>query len=194
MPAEERDRIDIIDETRLSEETVEMDISVRAATPDDALCLSVLGTQVFLDNYATGGIRPAVAREVVEYFSVDVISGLLSSPSTAILVAERAGHLIGFAELTFDSLHELVLEEPAVELRRLYVQEPFTSKGVGRALLQRSEELAASRGACVLWLKAWVGNPRALAFYARQGYNEIGADSYIYENDAYETRVFVKEV
>lgn len=28
----------------------------RRATPDDALCLSVLATQVFLDTYATGGV------------------------------------------------------------------------------------------------------------------------------------------
>ena len=171
-----------------------MDISYRAASPEDALCLSVLGTQVFLDTYATQGIRPALAREVVELFSIEAFSGLLSSLSTAILVAEQDGHLIAFAELTFDSRHELVPWEPVIELRRLYVQERFTSKGVGRALLQRSEELAAERGACALWLKAWVGNQRALAFYPRNGYKEVGATSYIYENDVYETRVFVKEV
>jgi diamine N-acetyltransferase len=171
-----------------------MDISFRAATPEDALCLSVLGTQVFLDTYATQGIGPSMAREVVEYFSVDVIAGLLASPATEILVAEQAGHLIAFAELTFGSGHELVVLEPAVELHRLYVQEPFASKGIGRALLQRSEELAASRGARVLWLKAWVGNARALAFYARQGYKELGSTSYVYENEEYETRIFVKEV
>ncbi|HOZ25184.1 MAG TPA: hypothetical protein PLI83_10420, partial [Thermomonas sp.] len=38
---------------------------LRPATPDDALCLGVLGLQVFLDTYATGGIRPTLAREVL---------------------------------------------------------------------------------------------------------------------------------
>jgi GNAT superfamily N-acetyltransferase len=166
----------------------------RLAVPADALCLSVLGTQVFLDTYATQGIRPAIAREVVEHFSVGAVTGLLASPSITILVAEQAGHLIGFAQLTRGSRHELVPFEPAVELNRLYVQEPFTSKGVGRALLQQAEELAASQGARALWLTAWVGNPRALAFYARQGYEELGASSYVYEGEEYETRVFVKEV
>lgn len=171
-----------------------MDVSLRAAVPADALCLSVLGTQVFLDTYATQGIRPAIAREVVELFSIDAIADLLSSPSTEILVAEQDGHLIGFAQLSWGSRHELVPFEPVVELYRLYVQEPFTSKGVGRALLQRAEELAAEGGARALWLKAWIGNPRALAFYARQGYEEVGATAYIYENEEYETRVFVKDL
>jgi GNAT superfamily N-acetyltransferase len=171
-----------------------MEVSFRAATPDDAVCLSVLGTQVFLDTYATQGIRPSVAREVLEHFSVDAISGILSSPSTAVIVAEHNGHLVAFAQVTHGSCHELVPLEPAVELNRLYVQEHFTSKGIGQALLQRAEALAASRGARALWLTAWVGNPRALAFYARQGYKELGAASYVYENEEYETRVFVKEV
>lgn len=169
-----------------------MDISFRAAVPADALCLSVLGTQVFLDTYATQGIRPAIAREVVEHFSVETVAGLLASPSITILVAEQAGHLIGFAQLTRGSRHELVSCEPAVELNRLYVQEPFTSMGVGRALLRQAEELAAAQGARAFWLTAWVGNPRALAFYARNGYQEVGAASYVYENEEYETRVFVK--
>lgn len=169
-------------------------ISIRAAAPKDALCLSVLGTQVFLDTYATQGIRPLIAREVLELFSIDAISALLSSPSIEIIVAEQDGHLIGFAQLTDGAGHELVPFAPAVELNRLYVQERFTSKGIGRALLQRAEATAAARGARALWLTAWVGNPRALAFYARQGYKELGASLYVYEDEDYETRIFVKEV
>jgi GNAT superfamily N-acetyltransferase len=170
------------------------DVSYRAATLEDALCASVLGMQVFLDTYCKEGIRSSVAREALDHFSVDAFSELLSSPSTEILVAERDGHLVAFAQLTLGSQNELVPWEPAVELRRLYVQEPFTAKGIGQALLRRAEELAASHGARALWLTAWVGNPRALAFYARQGYKELGADVYVYENEEYETRVFVKEV
>ena len=37
------------------------EILFRPAEPADALCLGVLSTQVFLDTYATHGIRRAVA-------------------------------------------------------------------------------------------------------------------------------------
>jgi len=33
------------------------DLSIRVGTPEDALCIGVLGMQVFLDTYATDGIR-----------------------------------------------------------------------------------------------------------------------------------------
>ena len=41
--------------------------TLRPATADDALCLGVLAMQVFLDTYATEGIRPPIAREALDY-------------------------------------------------------------------------------------------------------------------------------
>ena len=40
-------------------------LRLRTGTPDDALLVGVLGTQVSLDTYATKGIRPLLAREVL---------------------------------------------------------------------------------------------------------------------------------
>ena len=44
-------------------------VRLRPARPDDALCLSVLTMQVFLDTYATEGIRPSLAREVLTSYA-----------------------------------------------------------------------------------------------------------------------------
>ena len=168
------------------------DVTLRAAVDSDALCIGVLATQVFLDTYATDGIRPSVAREVLEHFSPAAVSALLSSPHTRFIVAERAGHLIGFAQLSLGSVHELVPARPAAELKRLYVQQRFAGSGVGKALLREAEALAAGEGAVTLWLIVWAGNPRALAFYARRGYEELGVTSYVFESEQYETRVFAR--
>jgi GNAT superfamily N-acetyltransferase len=168
------------------------DFTLRAAVDSDALCIGVLATQVFLDTYATDGIRPSIAREVLEYFSPAAVSALLSAPGTRFIVAERAGHMIGFAQLTLGSSHELVSTRPTAELKRLYVQERFAGCGVGTALLRAAEALAAGEGAVTLWLTVWAGNHKALAFYARRGYKDLGVASYVFESEPYETRVFAK--
>lgn len=171
-----------------------MTIGFRAATADDALCIGILGTQVFLDTYAPAGIRPAIAREVRAHFSLDVIEGLLTDPSIAFILAVQEEHLLGFAQVTVGATHPLVLSAPSAELDRLYVQEPFTSRGLGKALLQKSQQAALARGAACLWLTAWVGNSRALAFYARQGYTELGSTLYTFENEDFENRVFARDL
>jgi GNAT superfamily N-acetyltransferase len=166
-------------------------VSYRTGLPADALCVSALATQVFLDTYATEGIRPSLVREVHEQLSIGKVEDLLAAPVSTFILAEHSGHLIAFVQLTCDTAHDLV-PGPAVEIDRLYVLERFTSKGVGKGLLRKAEEFAASRGAAAVWLTAWVGNPRALAFYARQGYRDVGASVYSFEGEDYENRVFAK--
>ena len=149
-------------------------VSVRLAAARDAQCLSALATQVFLDTYATSGITPALAREAGAQFSVSAFTERLRSSRDRTLLAERLGHLVGFAEVTLNEAHALVSAGAAAELARLYVQSPFLRQGVGRQLLRHAEASALAEGASALWLTAWIGNQRALAFYASQGYEELG--------------------
>ena len=67
---------------------------LRAARPDDALCLSVLAMQVFLHTYATDGIRPQTAREVLSSYSKASFSAAITEANSYIEVDEIRGHLI----------------------------------------------------------------------------------------------------
>ena len=171
-----------------------IDVILRAAVDTDALCIGVLGTQVFLDTYAPDGVRASLAREALTHLSPAAISVLLSAPGSRFIVAERDGRMVAFAQLTMDSIQEQVPLRPAAELNRLYVQERFTGRGVGTALLARAETMAATEGANTLWLTAWVGNHRALAYYARRDYKDFGATLYEFENEQYENRIFAKSL
>jgi len=168
------------------------DVTFRRAVEADTLTLSMLATQVFLDTYATDGIRPAVAREVQAQLGPAAIEALLSRSDTRLVVAECAQHLVGFMQSTAGARHALVPQRPAVELDRLYVQEPFTRRGLGKALLAHAEAHAVAQGAAVLWLTCWVHNAPALAFYARQGYAELGSTDYEFDGERHENRVFAK--
>ena len=165
---------------------------LRAAEVDDALCLGVLATQVFLDTYAQQGIRQAIAHEVQRAFSTEAVRALINTPNTSLWVAERAGHLIGFAQWTLGTTQALVHSARPAELDRLYVQEPFTRAGVGSALLRQAEAAAAQAGSTALWLSPWVHNDRALAFYARRGYIHLGLTTFVMEGEAIDNYVLAK--
>lgn len=168
------------------------EVSVRRAEGRDAQCLSALATQVFLDTYATDGISLALACEAQAHFSLPAFAERLAVPYSRTLLAERRGHLVGFAEIAIGRTHALAGSDRAAELARLYVQSPFLRRGIGRLLLQEAEALAGAHGACTLWLTAWIGNGRALAFYASQGYEELGRTEYSFEGQSFENRLFAK--
>jgi len=169
-------------------------ITFRPARPDDALCLGVLSTQVFLHTYTKHGIRPALAREVLANHSVACYEGLLADPDRTILVAECAGHMVALSLVDNAARLEGRSDVVAAKLEHLYVQEPFTGRGIGRDLLRHAEKAAAARGAEMLWLTAWVGNSRALSFYPRCGYDDLGEVLYTFEGESHPNRLFGKRV
>ena len=169
-------------------------VVVRAARPGDADCIGILCTQVYLATYATNGIRPLLVREVATLFSVDVVRSFLAAEHTHCLVVERAGHLIGFAQMRVGAVHASVPSTGPCELERLYVLQCFAGQGVGSALLATCESVATAHDATTVWLTAWVHNARALAFYARRGYVDVGADWYVFEHERHENRVFRKDL
>ena len=170
------------------------ELTIRRARTADAICIALLGTQVFLDTYATDGIRPSLAREALETLSPEVIEALLADASSTILVAETNRHLVAFAHVSAQVEHELVPFASPAELKRLYVQERFTGRGLGKSLLHRAEEVACADGAAGMWLAAWSGNARALRFYASQGYAELGATPFTVQGEHYENKVFAKQL
>jgi GNAT superfamily N-acetyltransferase len=169
-------------------------LTVRPARADDAVCLAVLSTQVYLDTYAPHGIRSTIARDALANHSVAAYEALLADPDKTILVGECEGYLVAFAVIDHAARLESRPDAAAAELARLYVQQRFTGRGVGRDLLRHAEKAAAARGADMLWLTAWAGNARALRFYPRCGYDDLGAAVYTFEGESFPNRVFGKRV
>ena len=58
-----------------------LQLSFRQAQAADALSLHALATQVFLDTYATEGVRPALAREAEQRYSTSAFLELLERPA-----------------------------------------------------------------------------------------------------------------
>jgi diamine N-acetyltransferase len=71
---------------------------------------------------------------------------------------------------------------------------PFTGAQVGTRLLARAEDIATAAGAAVLWLTPWVHNHRALAFYARRGYQDHGLTHFMFEGESHENRLVAKRL
>lgn len=168
-------------------------ITFRSASADDALTLSVLATQVFLDTYATHGVDRDLASEVHTVYAPEVFAQRLRDPGVEITVAVRGPWLVGFLDLAFTTQCPLPSIQ-GLEVLRLYVQAPFQRAGVGRQLMALAERRARQAAQAHVWLTAWSGNTTALAFYPAMGYQDVGTTQYLIEGQAYENRVFAKRI
>lgn len=80
------------------------------------------------------------------------------------VVAESGGALLGFAVV-------LRREDGDAELDGLFVEPTQWRQGLGRALVEQTERIAARDGAANLWV---IANTRALDFYGRCGFVTVG--------------------
>ncbi len=68
----------------------------------------------------------------------------------------------------------------------------FRHQGIGTRLLQQAEEQAAASGLHSIGLHVAVDNAAAIAFYQRQGYEQIGTEKNFYREAATDAFVYVK--
>jgi len=80
------------------------------------------------------------------------------------VVAESAGELLGFAVV-------LRRDDGDAELDGLFVEPAHWRRGLGRALVEQAERIAARDGATNLWV---IANTRALDFYGACGFVTVG--------------------
>lgn len=166
--------------------------TLRLATPDDAVCLSALAIQVYLDTYATQGVSPGLAHEALNLLSACAFAERAQQAHRPLMLAALGANLIGFAELDLTVGPAPGTSQEGAELVRLYVQPAFQRSGVGSQLIGAAESLAKAAGCPSLWLTAWDGNHRALGFYAQRGYADLGETVHRIEGQAIGNRVLAR--
>jgi ribosomal protein S18 acetylase RimI-like enzyme len=142
-------------------------ITVRPAVPEDARAIAVVHATSWRETYARlvgDPDHPAFAVEP----RVPGWERHLAAGSTDTVVAVHGDQVIGFAET---GAAEGTDAPRAVELTMLYVLATAHGTGTGQALL---DAVLGDRPAS-LWVAA--DNPRAQAFYRRNGFRADGAVS-----------------
>jgi ribosomal protein S18 acetylase RimI-like enzyme len=127
-------------------------IDVRPAGVADLTALLEIETRVFSSG--------RMSRRSLRHF--------VSSPTSAVIVAEYGHEIAGCAVLLF---------RPKSDIARLYsiaVAPQLADRGVGPALLAASEHAARKHGRLRMRLEVHVGNHRAIERYRKSGYREFG--------------------
>jgi ribosomal protein S18 acetylase RimI-like enzyme len=99
------------------------------------------------------------------------------------LVASVDGEPVGRATLDFSARRA----SGGTLFRNAWVEPAWRSRGIGTALVRRSEDVARERGYEALDCLVRTDNPRALALYRRLGFEVVGDEVNRYVADGGET-------
>jgi GNAT superfamily N-acetyltransferase len=148
--------------------------SLRKAGPADADSLALIGSATFLETFAGLLAGDAIVAHCARAHAAGTYRHILEEGGTAWLAeAEPGGAPIGYALLAKADLPGMATDGSDLELKRIYALSRFHGSGLGAELMRSVIAEAEGRGAKRLLLGVFVGNKRARAFYARQGFSEI---------------------
>lgn len=141
---------------------------VRKAVPEDYPAIALLSGQVHrLHQEARGEIFvPADSSYTEEEYRE-----LLSSPGTAVLLAQEGEEPVGYAVLElYGTQNRRILHQRLIcSIEDFCIHESWKRRGYGRILFEAVEALARRSGADSLELTVWEFNRDALSFYQAMG-------------------------
>ncbi len=120
---------------------------------------------------------------LAQAFSPDRQAAELAEPGTTFLIAEAGGDTVGYARLKLGPAPDCIQGFRPVEIARFYAVTTWIGRGVGAALMQACLEQAGRLGCDVIWLDVWERNLRAIGFYRRWGFVEVGTQAFVLGHD-----------
>lgn len=169
-------------------------VAIRRCGAEDAAALAAVSAATFMETYAgLLGSRDILAHCAL-HFMAERYAAALSDDGYAFWLAEAVpgGAPVGFAMLSRPDLPSVQTFADDVELKRIYLLHRFHGGGHGASLMGAAVDEARRRGAGRLLLGVYKKNPRALAFYGRQGFEPIGDRLFRVGDTDYEDAVLAK--
>lgn len=167
-------------------------LRIRTASATDAPTIAALGAETFTASFGAQNTPENIAAHLAKSFGRDIQRRELADPAITYLVAELDGRLAGYSMVRDGEAPSCVTGELPVEVRRFYVVHEFHGSGIAQALMDASANDARRRGGRTLWLSVWSLNPRAIRFYHKCRFQDVGAQTFLLGDDPQQDLVLAR--
>lgn len=152
---------------------------LRRATPADAARLSALASACFTQTF--GHLYPPQDLDAFlrEAYAVPAWASLLSDPAYATWLLEAGDLAVGYATAGACTLPHADVAPGDGELKRLYLLKDHQNGGWGSRLFDAAMQWLQQGGPRTLWIGVWSENFGAQRFYARHGFERVGAYDFV---------------
>lgn len=158
-------------------------MNIRYGTPADANLLAEFGARAFFDSFARDNTEENIQLYLKKTYSPEIQLEELSDPEVVFLIAEIEGLTVGYAKINLNRRDDTLRGARTIEIERIYAAKEQMGKGVGKSLMEASIHEAKRRDRDSIWLGVWEKNRRAIEFYKKWGFEEVGTHVFMLGND-----------
>jgi len=142
--------------------------------PDEIKVLQQLSIKTFYQTFHASNTEKDMTKYLSENFTPEKLAKEINNPSSEFYIVEFGNVAIGYLKINTGDAQTESVSENALEIERIYVLQEYHGKKVGQLLFDKAVNLAKERRCEYIWLGVWEENPRAIAFYRKNGFVEFG--------------------
>lgn len=171
-----------------------MNVVIRRGTVADAANLAQFAALTFTQTFAADNTAEDLQAHLDRSYGEAQQRRELQDADLITMLAVSDDALIGFAQIGRRPPPGCVRAPLTVELMRFYVVATAHGGGVAQRLMSSAFEAARELGAQQVWLGVWERNPRAIAFYHKCGFRDVGSKIFVVGADTQTDRVLLAPV
>ena len=167
-------------------------VVIRRGVVGDAAGLAAFAARTFAEAFGDATSADDLQAHAAATFQTDLQARELADPTVTTLLALQGARIVAFAQVRQNAAPPTcVTLSNTVELQRFYADRSVRGTGLTSRLMELALDAARKLGGRYAWLGVWERNARAVAFYRKSGFDEIGSTHYVVGSDRQTDRVFL---
>lgn len=170
-------------------------IKIKTATQEDTEVLALLGRLTWAESHGHYiDDKSELLKYLDENFSISKTKLDLNDSKNQFYIIYVDDLPVGYAKIVLNAMQESVVSQNNCRLERIFVQNEFIPLKLGKQLLAHAEEKAKALQLDTMWLTVYIKNDRAIRFYEKNEFKNVGEVNYIVSGKGYENIVFSKNI
>ena len=166
-------------------------VTILRADLADAAELAAFAARTFEETYAAQMKAEDIRAHVEASFGPSQQAAELSDPSVTTILARSGGDLVAYAQVRRSAPPSCVTHAAPIELQRLYMDRRAHGSGLASKLIDSVHQAAHEFEGRHVWLGVWEENARAISFYKKVGFVDVGSATFMVGPDEQADRVLV---
>lgn len=150
---------------------------------EDLNSLRELSIKTYYETFAKFNKKEDMAAYLEDAFNVHKIGNELNDINSEFYFLFYNGQIAGYLKLNEAPSQTDINDKDSLEIERIYVSSEFQDAGLGSYLMQQALSKAIERNKKYVWLSVWEKNEKAIRFYKKKGFYEIGTHTFVMGED-----------
>ncbi|PHR60171.1 MAG: GNAT family N-acetyltransferase [Robiginitomaculum sp.] len=151
---------------------------IRNVEKHEIEALRHIAQKTFVQTFSADNTPEDMQAYEAENFTRNSIAAEFETQGSQFFFIEVDCEIIGYLKLNRGDAQTETGLVNALEIERIYILQSCLGIGAGQALYAKAQDIAQTGGFQWLWLGVWDENPRAIAFYKKNGFETFSTHDF----------------